>query len=892
MSFGGQQYYLFADPVFFESPGRWNDDREAFAVTTRPTPDGWLRQERDPWVSMRPPGRPFPDQGWKIHVASAIEAADDLCSRLWDYCEPRRIAFKFLRNRNVLRALSSKYAPRASSGKLLTLYPEDDDHLRRTLGELDDLVGDVATPYILSDLRWRRGPLFVRYGGFVERFRATGDGRLEPAIAAPDGSLVSDRRQPVFSMPPWVTLPPFLDEQFSARRSAADGRLPYRVVKALHFSNGGGVYLAEHADGGHLILKEARPLAGIDAHGHDAVSRLRRERWALDRLDGVDGVPALRDYFTAGDHEFLAEEHVPGPTLYQWQGSRYPFVISDEPDRRLIEAYTREALAMYEQVAALVDRVHERGIVFEDLHPANIIVGAAGVPHLVDFEVAHEASEPGTPALRAAGFAAPDELRGFDRDRYALGALGLWLFLPLNRMLQLVPARAEDFLEFASERFALPADLRESIRHWLVDRKPPTEQDTTAGSATPLAGPAGPTAPSALLGPPMRLDGDNPGSPEATRSMVRAILSTADPGRADRLFPGDVAQFVGGGASFAYGAGGVLWALAVTGNGRFAEHERWFAEAVDRAPERGGFFDGLHGLAYLADFFSLREQSETLLDRALSVDRAVTAVDLYAGLAGSGLNLLHFAERTGDAAHRDAGLRVVAQVAARLDGGGSDTGPHRGGAGLLRGWSGPALLFIAAHRATGDREYLDLAVRALTRDLDRCVATKSGSLQIEEAGVRTLCYLDGGSAGLALGIDELLDHREDDRLRAALPALLRACASEIVVQSTLFHGRSGLIAALSRAGGRVATDFRPALARHIHRLALHAVSYRGELAYPGNHTLRLSTDLATGSAGVLLAIHAATSAESVFLPFLHPRPGWCGRGGGPVPPEPARSHRA
>lgn len=885
MSFGGQQYYLFADPVFFESPGRWDDDREAFAVSTRSTPSGWTRSERDPWIVLRPNGCLLPDQGWKIHVASTVADAEKLTATVWDYCQQNRVAFKFLRNRNVLRALSAKYAPRPSSGKLMTLYPEDVEQLRQILNELDKLVGGVASPYILSDLRWREGPLYVRYGGFVERFRVAGNGRLEPAIADPDGTLVSDRRRPTFTTPAWVTLPAFLEEQLAARRVASAGRLPYQVVKALHFSNGGGVYLGRHRDGHELVLKEARPLAGVDAFGQHAVTRLRRERWALDRLRGIAGVPALHDYFTAGDHEFLAEEYIAGPTLYQWQGSRYPYVVWEEPEQHQLEAYTREALAMYDRISTLVAHMHARGVVFDDLHPANIMVTDSQEPYLVDFEVAHEAADVGGPALRAAGFAAPDEVRGFDRDRHALAALGLWLFLPLNRMLQLVPDRAGEYLDFVIERFALPTELQESIDHWLIARR------QTAEPESPVVRRRAPES----LGSPVWRDSEGPGSASAVQSMVRAILSTADPERTDRLFPGDVAQFVGsGGVGFAHGAGGVLWALATSGQGRYPDHERWFAEAVWQVPDRGGFFDGLHGLAYLADFFDLPEQAETLLARATSVDAAVTAVGLYSGLAGSGMNLLRFAERTGDTAHRDAGLRIAARLAARLSqAAAARADPARSvqrpdGVGLLHGWTGAALLFIRAHQTTGEPNYLDLAVQALTLDLDGCVTTRNGSLQVGEVGVRTLCYLDGGSAGLAIGIDELLDHREDDRLRTALPGLLRACASEVVVQPTLFHGRSGLIAALTRAGARLSTDYRHVLARHIHRLALHSVSYHGELAYPGNHSLRLSTDVATGSAGVLLALHAVTAEESSFLPFLSRRRGWCGRGEGPVPPKPSR----
>jgi hypothetical protein len=58
----------------------------------------------------------------------------------------------------------------------------------------------------------------------------------------------------------------------------------------------------------------------------------------------------------------------------------------------------------------------------------------------------------------------------------------------------------------------------------------------------------------------------------------------------------------------------------------------------------------------------------------------------------------------------------------------------------------------------------------------------------------------------------------------------------------------------------------------VRRLSWHALSHRGQLAFPGDQMLRLSTDLATGSAGVLLALGAAQHDELVHLPFLGPVP--------------------
>ncbi|NEE16212.1 hypothetical protein G3M58_58295, partial [Streptomyces sp. SID7499] len=67
--------------------------------------------------------------------------------------------------------------------------------------------------------------------------------------------------------------------------------------------------------GEQVVLKEARPYAGLAADGADAVARLERERTALEQLAGLDCVPAVRDVFEVGDHHFLVLQYIPGTTL-------------------------------------------------------------------------------------------------------------------------------------------------------------------------------------------------------------------------------------------------------------------------------------------------------------------------------------------------------------------------------------------------------------------------------------------------------------------------------------------------------------------------------------------------------------------------------------------------
>jgi hypothetical protein len=71
----------------------------------------------------------------------------------------------------------------------------------------------------------------------------------------------------------------------------------------------------------------------------------------------------------------------------------------------------------------------------------------------------------------------------------------------------------------------------------------------------------------------------------------------------------------------------------------------------------------------------------------------------------------------------------------------------------------------------------------------------------------------------------------------------------------LFSGRAGILLYLAGRSPSPATD--PQVAKQVRGLAWHALPYADGLAFPGTGLLRLSMDLATGAAGVLLALGAA-----------------------------------
>ncbi|MEU6553264.1 class III lanthionine synthetase LanKC [Streptomyces sp. NPDC046915] len=828
--------YSYADHVFYDSPVRWAT-KDEFAATAEPLPAGWLGNTRDVWVGRRPADVELPDQGWKIHVSACLDNAEHILSVVSRYCFENRVAFKFLRSPALVQTQNAKYASRGSSGKFMTLYPVDEPMLERCLNDLGEALAGRQGPYILSDLRWRNGPLYLRYGGFTEQFCRSETGELVLALREPSGRLRPDVRRAVFDVPEWAPVPAVLKQALADQARSSMAAFPYTVERALHFSNGGGIYVGRPIGGGEeVVLKEARPHAGLDQRGDDAVERLGRERDILRRLAGLRAVPAELGHLIAWEHHFLVQEYIQGEPLNKWFGRRYP-LIHPSPDDKTIARYREEALAVLASIEEGLHAIHERGVVFGDLHPRNLIVRPDGQVCFIDFELASPVAEFVRPGLGAAGFAAPAGLRGFAIDEYALDALRLWIFMPLMQLTSLDPEKRAELSGAATRRFGLPA------------RTPPDQasQDPRRAALTEL------------------FSGDRATWPALRDSMAAAITASATPLRDDRLFPGDPNQFTHDGLGLAYGAAGVLWALHSTGASVDADHVQWLLDAVPREPCRPGLYIGSHGVALALNRLGHTQQAHNLLDRLMQDSPDGHGTDLAEGLPGIGLTFLHFAETTGDHTLHAAALDTAERLAARLRQASGDAGQAaRRRTGLMYGGSGSALFFLRLYDATADTGLLDLAEQAVDEDLARCVLGEDGTLQVDD-GSRVLPYLESGSAGIAAVLHDLLRHRPDERRQQSLDQIRGAAEPEFIVQPGLFNGRAGLVLLLHHLQDG-ASVHEHVIRRHIRRLAWHLIPYQGHVAFPGEQLLRLSMDLATGSAGVLLALGSAL-AGTPALPF-------------------------
>ncbi|WP_181806140.1 class III lanthionine synthetase LanKC [Streptomyces shenzhenensis] len=848
---GRYEVYALADGHFYDAPDRIGtggpEAEPLFPTARRAVPEGWHAARSGDWLTMTPlaaDGAPLPSpaQGWKIHSSATRANAERIAAIVWDYCVPRRIPFKFVPGPRLLHLRNAKYAGRDTSGKFVTVYPPDEDRLQEVLRDVGALLEGFEGPYILTDLRWDDGPLYVRYGAFARRYVVDERGALVTAVTDGTGKLVPDRRVPAFQVPEWVSLPEFLRPQLAAREATTVGELPYRIEKALHFSNGGGVYAGtDTRSGRRVVLKEGRPHAGLAADGADAVARLGRERAALEAVAGTGVVPEVRDWFTLGEHRFLVMDFLEGRPLNSFFAERHPLLTAD-PDPGAVRDYTAWALRIYRRVEEAVAKVHARGIVFNDLHVFNIMVGPDDESvFLVDFEAAAPVEENGRQVVAHPGFFAPPDRRGTDVDRYALACLRLALFLPVTTLFVVDRGKAAHLADVIAGQFPdVPGTfLEEAVA------------EITRG--VPAARPVVPAD-----------------WPHSRDSMVKAILAAATPERDDRLFPGDIAQFGdGGGLGLAHGAAGVLLTLDQAGAGRYEEGERWLLDHTAPPPPGTplGLYDGLAGVAHVLDLLGHRGRALDLVDGILRENWRSLSSDLYGGLSGLGLVLDSLADATGEPELRERAAEAARILVRRLAEPLPDTPRQR--AGLLRGATGPALFLLRRYERTGDAALLAAAGRALCRDLDRCVVQKDGRLEVDE-GWRTLPYLGDGSVGIGMVLDDWLVHGVDgtgafERARAAVRT---AATSRFYAQPGLFQGRAGMILHLARTGAGP-----DRLAAQIDGLGWLAMAYQGQLAFPGHQMMRLSMDLATGTAGCLLALTAALDGDrAAHLPFLPPLP--------------------
>ncbi|MBF4511751.1 class III lanthionine synthetase LanKC [Plantibacter sp. VKM Ac-2885] len=849
------RYFQFSHPElpFYSSA---KAQRRGDGFQPQGIPDDWRRFRQSGWEMCAPPDVDLPVQGWKIHVSATPDTAAETLQATVDVCVAMSASFKFVPTRDGLVARNSKSADRAASGKFVTVYPCDAHQLDSLIDTLSACLSGRPGPFILSDVRIGDGPLYLRYGGFMPLM--VPDATDEPVLSlvGDEFRLTADLRVPYFDMPAEVQMTDKVRHAIKIFREMPAEQSPlddYDLLTPLKFSNSGGVYEASSGGGAvRSIVKEARPLAGLDARGRDAVERLNVESETLSHLAHLEIAPRPIRMFTAWEHRFLEMEHIPGEPLSAWGAKNFPFsrerLASDEQSR-FVECVDRIMSSIERCVAML----HQQGAVAGDLHPGNVLVLADLSVRLIDLEDGRQPNSRTRSSFNALGYAPPDGYTAAEADWFAVSRIAASLFR-VNRSIEiLAPGHWYRTIDMVSATFGSRA--AEIIRRACV--KLPRDL-TTRVELTPAESPS-------------VWDVERLGDPVTRDRLAQGILASrrATPGA---LFPGDVAQADPfGTVNVANGAAGVLLSLARADVDITSDLTEWLVAAADTSPPdtKPGLFNGLAGVAAALSELGAHDAARRHIDRSLQARGRTRSLNLFGGLAGIGLSAVGAALEYEDSEYFEIALECAARISAQLfsDGESSASEALDRRAGLLFGWSGISLFLSTLARHHDDFGAMRLAIRAVERDLSRTRSYADDLLGIEDTeNGRTLPYLARGSAGVLVAIAQLQDRVDlGDDVSLATAGLRRACASHTYAFSGLFNGRAGILAALAADRAPLATDGadfqRSALAHD-------ALCWRRSVQFPGENYLRLSTDLATGSAGILAALTAQRQRDLSWLPLM------------------------
>ncbi len=322
-----------------------------------------------------------------MHVSATPGSSAEVLGRSLPILLEEGATFKVAASLSVVAALNDGDGGLSQIGKFITVYPRDAEQAVRLARALDAATDGLRGPRISTDRELRPGSLVhYRYGAFVGR---------------PDD---------VEPTPP--TTNPFVEEgtdHASTQRLIA-GR--YVVVSTLHRSASGSVLLAaDVVDGMPRVLKRGERDARVGPDGRDARDHLRHEASVLERLAADPRFPRVHGVVEEGGDLYLVLDHLSGRPL----GSLVSGPCAPE-----------RAMAWGRQLVSMLAAVHDAGIVYRDVSPANVLVADDDTLQLVDFELARVAGSSGEPA-GTPGYCSPQQRAGEPAsvadDVYGVGAM-------------------------------------------------------------------------------------------------------------------------------------------------------------------------------------------------------------------------------------------------------------------------------------------------------------------------------------------------------------------------------------------------------------------------------------------------------------------------------------
>lgn len=823
---------------------------EAYELNEVPDTYAVISESDSVWKHYQVKGLTLPEQGWKIHVTATLDDSQRVLEKVARLCIDRKIVFKHLKDRSIFLEMNSKNANRASSGKFITIYPINNEIFVDLLELISSTIQEFEKgPYILNDKRWKNSNVFYRYGAFTNIVNEHG----EHCIRDEEGNLIKDQRTPYYQVPNFVKdFDDYLNTLNNDFDTKGTGNLErYEIKTALSYSNAGGVYLATRKkDNMKVIIKEARPNAGLDGAAKDALARHKIECDALKKLEDIPGVVKLIEHFQEWEHYFLVEEFVEGQDLRQWMSQNFPFL----KDNDSLSDHAENVKKILLQLFSLIDSIHKNGVAMGDLQPANVMVTEDLTVKVIDFETAMPVNSEDKPSMATLGFVSREIKVSGARDWFGLKKIVMYLALPVLSSEDLDGYLQSNHLNWIKENYgdsfySFIMDLQEKCNRRIKYFQEYIPKQISLSS---------------------HLSDYNLSS--IINKLIKGIENhlTND----ERFINGDIRQFEMSGGKFNFLTGGSGAAFTLTkNNSKTAEVDKWiqsFLLAHLARIEDNGLLTGKTGILALLYEKGYKEiVLHELSDLKNNINE--TNISLRSGLSGIGLFIISLYLETGNSDYLQFATELEELIELnRVKGDPLKVNDWMAvDIGVIDGLSGVSLFYSALYSATNHKKYLEKSELLIKEDLEKTKKDdRTGALQALDHRNRLLPYLSGGSIGIAISIWFLNHVSGQDLYREEMDAILKLSKTGCTISGSLFDGAGSflLIPSMVKKG----EERERILSEVLTLLHIFIIEKNGYYVYPGQFSYRLADDVYTGSSGIILASMGVVKDNPLYwLPLIN-----------------------
>ena len=847
--------YLDKNSIYYKKSISTKKDESEFTIEFLDSQ--YLTDKSDEfWIMHFIPKQEMPIQGFKIHISTEYENAQNTLDIVSKILSQSKISFKHVKNKKQLFNMYSKNGSRISSGKFITIYPNEGEFIL-LLRKLEKVLKyEPKGPYILTDKRFRDSNVYYRYGAFSNLKNEKG----EMCILDDKGNLIPDVRLPKFHLPEFITLPEELqkeEEILKLSSSKEPSKLKdYDIERVIRFSNAGGIYAATRKkDDKKVIIKEARANIGLDGQNKNAAYRLQIEKEALDKLKDVKEVVDVIDYFVIWESTFLVIEFAEGLPLYSWLATNYPYSIEDDTS-----SYVSKAISIMKNIENAIVSMHNKDIAMCALQTQNIIVAEDLSIKIIDFETAQKLDSKLKPSMATKGFSNRYNETARDSDWYSLNRISQFLIVPVGSVYDMDIRINTRHLIWVKNNFGLETykylyehqfKISDKIKNFEIifdSSYEKADQIINAGD-----------------------DEEKFNIENITYGLKRGLLSNCDK-NSNSLINGDIRQFEMdcGALNLQNGGFGAVLALLKL-DSITLDIKEWVEKQIPNLLEEkynDGYLTGRSGIACVLYELGYKKESSKLIEIVIkNYNKNSSDLSFRSGLSGIGIALLSLYKLSYIEAYLLEAEEISKKLVAFID---NEDELQRGidwtssNFGLLDGFSGISTFFSVMYSINNNKDYLYYAKKCIDKDLKKTNTSEDGMMQTYDENTNKIFpYLSNGSIGIGVSIQMLNLISGELYYKEQLSEISKVNNSRITVEPGLFDGASGLIFS------HCFIEDKHEIEKFINKISLYVVVNDFGMFIPGKMFYKFSSDLQTGSSGILLAIYASSQRNSLsWLPLM------------------------